>query len=191
VTVVALSVLTVGLVLGVFAMLYGTERSVRATSSAAAMPHQRTSEHDPAAEPSPFFNLASVAAFSVAFGLAGYGVARSTTWPWAVQLLTAAMIGAAAWWLQSLLITRWAIPGARAEQVEERFFLQGTLARIVRDVPRGDHGSLRYTLDGREYELPARDIDGDAIPSGTDVVIDRVEDGVAYVELWARVEQRL
>jgi hypothetical protein len=30
-----------------------------------------------------------------------------------------------------------------------------------------------------------------ALPVGTDVVIDRIEDGVAFVEEWAVVEQRL
>ena len=189
----SLGVLIVGLVLGVFAMLYGTERTVRAAPSArpSAMPHERTSEHDQAAEPSPFFNRSSLAAFSVGFGLTGYALATYTAWPVGVQIVLAILVGVLALWIQALLITRWAIPGARAEHVEERYFLQGTLAHIVRDVPVGDSGALRYTLDGRDYELPARDIDGNAIPAGTDVVIDRVDDGIAYVELWVRVEQRL
>lgn len=186
---VALGVLLVGLVLGVFAMLYGTERVVRHAPS--ARPHERTSEHDPAAEPSPFFNLASVAAFSVAFGLTGYLVARYTAWPMAAQVVVAGVAGAIAISLQSLLIARWAIPAARSEHVDERYLLQGTLAQVLRSVPVGGEGLLRYSLDGHECELPARDLDGNAIAAGTDVVIDRVEQGVAYVELWVRVEQRL
>ena len=188
-TAVALGVLIVGLVLGVFAMLYGTERQVQV--AAGPKPHERTSEHNPAAEPSPLFNLASIGAFSVGFGLTGYAVARATAWPMAAQVVVAAMAGAAAMSLQSLLIARWAIPGARAEHVDERFLLQGTLASFVRDVPANGEGMLHYALDGQECDLPAREMEGAAIAVGTDVVIDRVEQGVAYVELWARVEQRL
>jgi len=48
-----------------------------------------------------------------------------------------------------------------------------------------------YALDGQEYALPVRAIDGSALTAGVDVVIDRVENGVAYAELWTVVEQRL
>ena len=187
----ALGVLMVGLVLGVFAMLYGTERRVRAGAPSGPKPHERTSVHDAAAEPSPLFNIASIGAFSVGFGLTGYWVARHSGWPMAIQVVVAALAGATAMALQSLLIARWAIPGARAAHMDERYLLQGTLARIVRDVPEGGNGVLHYELDGQACDLPARDIEGAAIPAGTDVVIDRVEAGVATVELWARVEARL
>lgn len=187
-TIVGLAFLIIGLVLGVFAMLYGTERSVRVR---AAKPHERRSDHDPEAEPSPLFNLASVGAFSVAFGLTSYLVARYGSWPLAAEIVTAVLAGGAALWLQSLLIAYWAIPGARSEQIDPQFLLQGTLARVVQAVPVGGEGLVSYSLDGHECELSARDIDGGAIAVGTDVVIDRVEEGVAVVELWALVEERL
>ena len=186
-TAVALGFLLTGLVLGVYAMLYGTERSVQP----AVAPHERRSEHNPAAEPSPTLNLASLAAFAVGFGLTGYLLTRSNVWAWYWQLLTALAAGGAAYGLQSLLIARWAIPGARADQVDERFLLQGTLARITQGVAAGECGQLRYALDGREYLLPARGMDGEALLLDSDVVIDRVEDGVAYAEAWDAVEKRL
>jgi hypothetical protein len=189
VTAVSLAVLTVGLVMGVFAMLFGTERQVQ--HAGPVKPHERKSEHDPAAEPSPFFNLASVAAFGVGFGLTGYLLADKTSWPTMAQVLVAIIAGGAALMLQSALIARWAIPGGRSDQVDERYLLQGTLAHITGDVPKDGAGTLRYALDDREFELPARTLDGEPAVAGTDVVIDRVEDGVGYVELWSRVEQRL
>jgi len=39
--------------------------------------------------------------------------------------------------------------------------------------------------------IRARSIDGSGIPSGTEVAIERLEEGVAYVELWSHVEERL
>lgn len=186
-TVVALGFFLTGLVLGVYAMLYGTERSVQPVGA----PHERQSAHELGAEPSPVFNLASLAAFAVGFGLAGYLLTRSNDLDWYWQLLMALAAGSATFLLQATLIARWAIPGARADQVDERYLLQGTLAQITEAVSAQKAGQLSYTLDGLSYRLPARSMDGNAVAVGTDVVIDRVEQGIAYTELWTDVEQRL
>ncbi len=183
----SLVLLTTGLVLGVFAMLYGTERQV----ATAVAPHERRNEHNPAAEPSPFFNLASLAAFSFAFGLTAYLVTRHTELPIAAQIVIATLAGGGAMALQVVLIARWAIPSARAEHVDERYLLQGTIGRTTSDIPANGTGTIQYLLDGQTYPLPARSLDDSAIGDAADVCIDRVEAGVAYVELWSRVEARL
>lgn len=175
--------------MGVFAMLYGTERNV--VQSAAVKPHERTSEHNQNAEPSALLNLATVGAFCVGFGLSGYEMATYSSWPLYVMLIVAALAGGAALAMQSLLIARWAIPSARAEHIDERYLLQGTLGCITQDIAANGEGMMRYALDDSEFELPARDMHNQVVASGTDVVIDRVEQGVAYVELWSLVEQRL
>jgi len=187
VTAVTLAFLLTGLVLGVVAMLHGTER--RALPHGA--PHERRSEHNPAAEPSALFNLSSLAALAFGFGLTGYLLTRYTAWAWYAQLVLALAVGAAAYALQSLLIARWAIPSARADQVDARFLLQGTLARVVEAADPGAVGRLVYTLDGAEYQLPVRAMDDQSLAVGTEVVIDHLDDGVAVCEPWASVEQRL
>jgi hypothetical protein len=184
---VSLLCLVSGLVLGVFAMLFGTERRVQP----AVAPHERLSDHDRAAEPSPVFNLASIAAFAFGFGLTAYLVTRYSALPMAAQVVLAGVAGAAAMGLQTILIARWAIPSARAEHVDERFLLQGTIAKATRDLLDSTSGEIEYQLDGSTYRLPARTLDGATLAPGTDVVIDRVEAGVAFVESWARVEARL
>lgn len=184
-----LTVLLLGLVTGVRAMLLGTEHLPRGITLPA--PHERTSEHVPAAEPSPLFNWASVAAFAFAFGLAGYLLTRFTLWTAGPRVIAAIVAGAAAMTLQSLLIARWAIPAARADHVDERYLLQGTIGRITRAVPVEGEGELQYTLDNRTYTLPAREVAGAALALDVEVVMDRVETGVAYVEPWAQVERRL
>jgi hypothetical protein len=187
VTAVSLAFFVTGLVLGVVAMLHGTERQVHP----AGAPHERRSEHDPRAEPSPVFNLASIAAAAVGFGLTGYLLTRHTAWAWWGQLAVALAAGGATYAMQSLLIARWAIPSARNDHADERFLLQGTLARVTRMAPAAGTGELLYTLDGDSYTLPVRSMDGTALAEDVEVVIDRVEEGVAYAELWAAVEQRL
>lgn len=184
---VGLFVFLAGLVLGVFAMLHGTQRRVQP----ALAPHERTSEHDPAAEPSALFNLASLAAFTLGCGLTAYLVARYADLPLAAEIVLALVAGGLSLSLQSLLIARWAIPSARREQVDHRYLLQGTIGRVIATAPAGGTGAMTYQLDGRTYDLPLRGMQGEAFTAGTEVVIDRVEDGVAYVESWAAVEQRL
>ena len=51
------------------------------------------------------------------------------------------------------------------------------------------HGEIVYEVDGRRYTVPARSWDGEPIALDADVVIERVEDGVAIVERWAQVEE--
>jgi hypothetical protein len=45
--------------------------------------------------------------------------------------------------------------------------------------------------NGRRVVAPARSLDHAPLVQGEDVVIDRLEDGVVYVESWTRVEERL
>jgi len=184
-----LAVLFLGLVAGVRAMLLGTEHLPRGVQLPA--PHERTSEHVTDAEPSALFNWASAGAFAFAFGLAGYLFTRFSTWGIPVCVIAATVAGGAAITLQSLLIARWAIPSARADHVDERYLLQGTIGRISREVPADGEGELRYTLDNVTYTLPARELVGAVLAQDVEVVMDRVEGGVAYVESWAQVEQRL
>ena len=184
-----LGILLVGLLLGVFAMLNGTEHSPRNVTLPA--PHERTTEHVVDSEPSALLNWASVAAFAFAFGLSGYLFTRFSSLSIPVRLIIAAAIGGGAMTIQSLLIAQWAIPGARAEHVDERYLLQGTIARLTRAIPTNGEGELQYTLDNVTYTLPARGVDAGELASDVEVVMDRVEHGVAYVEPWARVEQRL
>lgn len=186
-SVVALAFFVTGLVLGVYAMLHGTERSVAPMGA----PHERRSEHNPAAEPSAVFNVASIAAFGVAFGLTGYLVDRYADTSWLIALVVALLAGGGGLALQSLLIARWAIPSARADQTDPRYLLQGTLARVTRASSAEAAGELVYQLDGHECTLPVQSLDGAPFPLGTEVVIDRVDDGVAFAEPWAAVEQRL
>jgi hypothetical protein len=62
---------------------------------------------------------------------------------------------------------------------------------VTREAPADGTGELVYVLDGHRCTLPVRSLDGAALTAGADVVIDRVEEGVAFAEPWSAVEQRL
>jgi hypothetical protein len=108
-----------------------------------------------------------------------------------VVVLLALLIAGAGVALSAGLLAGWVLPSARREAVDERYLLQGHPARVSAAIPSDGVGEIEYEADGRRYTVRARSWDGAAMTAGTDVAIDRVEDGVAYVEEWAVVETRL
>jgi len=178
-----------GLVLAVYVMLHGVER--RATPSALP-PHEARGGHDPSTEPSATLNAQNAAAFIVAFGACGYLLARFTTLGAAAVVAIAVAAGALFAIGSASLLAGWVLPGARSDAVDERYLLQGHPARVTRPIDAdGGDGEIAYEVDGRRFSVAARSWDGASIDAGTDVAIERVEDGVAYVERWAQVEARL
>jgi hypothetical protein len=163
-----------GLLLAVFAMLNGVQ-------------HVR----DRTRRPSAFFNLPAVAAFAIGFGAAGYPLASRTRLPvWGI-LLIAMAVGALAISGMITLLAQWAFRGISAASAAEEQEIQGQLAIVTRDIAASAPGEISYEHLGREIRIAARAMSAKALSVGADVVIDRIEDGVAFVEEWAVVEQRL
>lgn len=163
-----------GLVLAVFAMLHGVEHARRNRSRA----------------PSAFFNLPAIAAFAVGFGAVGYPLASRTTLPaWGILLIA---IGGGALAISGMitLLARWALRGVRIApgEVDE---IQGQLAIVSREISPAGTGEISYEQLGKQVNIPARTLSDKPVSVGADVVIDRIENGVAFVEEWATVEQRL
>ena len=175
-----------GLVLGVGAMLFGVERKGKAAP------------RHPGAEPPTVgarLTVPNIAAFATLFGAVGYLLHRYTPLALAAIIAIAAVLGVAGVVGAVLLVARWALPGVVAEVVDERYLLQGTPARVTRVVSSGTGApsayEISYELEGRAHALPARSLDDTPLAQGADVVIERVEEGYAYVEAWSVVERRL
>lgn len=163
-----------GLVLAVFVMLHGLEHARRNRSRA----------------PSPFFNLPAMAAFVVGFGAVGYPLVSRTTLPaWGVLLIA---IGGGALAISGVitLLARWALRGIGTTPGEGDE-IQGQLAIVSREISLTGTGEISYERLGRQIHISARALSDKPVPIGTDVVIDRIENGIAFVEEWAVVEQRL
>ena len=92
-----------------------------------------------------------------------------------------------------LVLRLWALsPSAPADPEDDpRYVLQGLPAKVSRTVPAGAMGEVSFRLDGTPQVLPARAIDGTELPAGTEVVLDRIVEGTAWVETWTQVEARL
>jgi membrane protein implicated in regulation of membrane protease activity len=169
-----------GLILGVYVMMYGVER-VKGSLPVRVTPGARY----PA---SPW--VPALGGFLAAFGLVGYLVHRADVATLAARVGLAAAAGLLGMLGGRAVVTRWAIPGALADDVDERYLLQGWFAQVV--TPIGNEaGQVTYEVDGVAHRAAARTLDGTPIATGTEVVIERIEDGVAWVEPWAQVEQRI
>jgi hypothetical protein len=168
------AVFIAGLILAVFAMLHGVEYLRRNRSRA----------------PSPFFNLPTIAAFAIGFGAVGYPLSSRTHLPaWGILLIA---IGSGALAISGVitLLAKWALRGA-SDSLADEPEIQGQLAVVTRDIAADCPGEIAYQQLGNTIRVAARTLDATSVPAGTDVVIDRIEDGTAFVEEWAVVEQRL
>jgi membrane protein implicated in regulation of membrane protease activity len=166
-----------GLLLAVRLMFFGAER--RRIPSPDALPLRRW-------EP-------AMVAFLAMFGIAGYLVLRQTEIRDTAAIGTAGVIAA----IFAAIVTRLAIATARIQPEHDpddpRYVLQGRVGIVTVAIPADGEGTVRYqeSAEGAETAVRAREISGGAIAAGQEVCIERVEDGVAHVELWDTVEQRL
>lgn len=175
-----------GLLLMVGSMLWGVERRGRSATPTMQAGHQPVRAR---------LTVPNLGAFFTLFGVAGYPLFRYGGLGIAPTLVLAAVVGVAGVVGASLLIARWAVPGVAAEVVDERYLLQGQPARITH-VNRDGSGAavsyeVTYETERQQRSMRARSLDGTPLDDGADVVIERIEDGCAYVEAWSVVEKRL
>lgn len=164
-----------GLLIAVAIMLFGIERRTRAGGLDAGVTSRRW--------------IPLAAAFAVGFGVAGYSLSRTLTPLGALVASLAIGIGAAG-------LVRWLIAKSEAMPVEhdvddERYVLQGHVARVVSSIASGQEGRISFDYGEEHRTLRARSLDDVAVAEGTEVVIERIEGDLAYVEPWVQVEQRL
>ena len=142
-------------------------------------------------QPRTALSAPTIATFATVFGLVGYLLLRYAALGAVTAVVVAAALALAGAFGMIALIAKWAVPSAAAEPEDERYLLQGTPARVTRAMSADRDGEVVYELDGAQYATMARSFDGSPLDTGAEVVIDRIEGGIAYVEAWALVEKRL
>jgi uncharacterized membrane protein len=111
-----------------------------------------------------------------------------------VTMLVAVLGGAVAGaWSAQWLVRRAAAMPLSDHEFDPRFELQGVPATVVVPIPADGEGLVQLPagLSLREDAIPARSLDGAPIASGMEVGVERIEDGVAFVEAWSAIEARL
>jgi membrane protein implicated in regulation of membrane protease activity len=166
-----------GLLFAVRIMLFGVER-----------PRPFGSEGEASFRLTP----AVIAAFLIVFGFAGY-VALRTGAGQPATLLIAGVAGLAAAAAAAQMVRRWWAITPEHDPDDPRYVLQGHVARVARAIPAGDggEGEIEFEVEDQRRLVRARSVDGQAVDAGTEVVIERIDDDLAYVEPWVIVEKRL
>jgi len=174
-----------GLVLGVYAMIRGVER----------IGSGRSPELDALGRPVGSTRMALTAptagAFATVFGITGYLLWRYSQLAILAQLAVAISVAVLGAIVATRAVTHWAAQAAKEDVVDERYLLQGHPAEVVSAIATTATGEIAYMVGGKRYAVSAQSLDGTPVAVGTEVIIDRVENGVAYVEPWVQVEQRL
>ena len=142
------------------------------------------------ARPSAILNPPTVAALLVAYGACGYLVSTRSSLSVASGLVISAITAGAAVTGAILLMAKWALRdhGHSLTPEEE---IHGQVAVVSRTITPAEPGEISYYAWNAQHVLPASSVDGTTITEGTEVVIETVDQGVARVELWSVVEQRL
>ena len=165
--------LVAGLVAGVVSMVGGIDRSDRGGARVK------------------YFNLPMLGAAATVFGIVGYPVAKYSTLSATgiIAIATAAGLGAAA--LMLGIIAGWAVPAARRAVKDPRYELQGHFARVVTPISGPATGEIEYDEGTVKRRARAESLDGAAIEFGAEVVIERIENGTAFVERWSKIARQL
>jgi len=148
--------------------------------------HHQGSSHatsDGSTHVSPF-SLSTLSAFLTWFGGAGYLLSRYSALTALSSTLAALVCGAVGGALFFAVIAKYIVPRLTIMNPDD-FRVQGVVARVTSAIqPRGI-GEIVYTLGGTRHSDGARSASEQPIERGTQVVVLRIEKGIAYVEPWA------
>jgi hypothetical protein len=177
-TVLWLLLLVVGLLLSVLVMIAGVARSPDATGADPDGMRLRTW-------------LPMVAAFCTVSGMVGYVLTHFRH----DAGLRPGLLAAGAAVLAVVVVravVRWSSSSTEPDpSTDPRFRFQGHVARVVEMIGPDRPGRIVFQADSRQYQLRATSLDGASVAAGVEVVIERIDDDLATVEPWSRVEERL
>ena len=175
-TAVFIASLIGGLLLAVRTMMLGVERPP---------------ERNPTGERSFRLSPPLIVAFTVVFGASGYLITHRTSVGPVGAVLIATGLGAATAAIAARLVRQWWTITPEHDVDDERYVLQGQLARVVTPIAAGADGEVAFDFGVEHRVVRARGVSDVTLSTGTEVVIERIEDDVAFVEAWLEVEKRL
>ncbi len=131
------------------------------------------------------FSISTVSAFLAWFGGAGYLLSRYSSLTAVLITVFATVAGLVGAGIVFLALSRYLIPRLTRLRPED-FQLQGVVARVSSRIQPGGTGEIVYAVGGTRHAAGARNVSPEALERGTEVVILRVEKGIAYVEPWGK-----
>ena len=136
------------------------------------------------------FNLSTISAFLTWFGGAGYLLVRYSSFTGVIIVALSTVAGVVGGGAIFVTLTRYVMPRLTEMRAED-YRLPGTVGHVTSAIRAGGTGEIVYSLAGTRHSDGARSVSGEALERGTEIVIVRVEKGIAYVERWDRYAKRL
>lgn len=137
----------------------------------------------PASASLAWLSPSSLLAFLAWFGGTGYLLTQYYRVWYLLGLalaLLSGLLGAAivSWFLVKVLLPH------ETELFDSDFELAGTLAKVTSSIREGGTGEIVYSQGGVRRCAGARGNNGQALEKGSEVVVARYENGIAYVARW-------
>jgi membrane protein implicated in regulation of membrane protease activity len=129
------------------------------------------------------FNPPTIAAFLAWFGGTGYLLARYSTLRVSMELLLSIVSGLIGGSIIFLFLCKVLMTEGEALDPAD-YEMVGVLGKLGVPIREGGTGELIYSQAGTRRVCGARSENGGAIAKGTEVVVTRYENGIAYVRLW-------
>lgn len=127
-------------------------------------------------------NVSTILAFLTWFGGVAYLARNGFEWLTGFSLIFGVMAGIAGGWVVLQVLRRLRAVEGTLDPAENR--IEGTVARVTSSIRAGGSGEIVYQIGGRQQILPARAVDGTAIPRDSEVVIVDRSGGFALVQSW-------
>jgi len=125
----------------------------------------------------------TLAAFLCWFGGCGYLLTRAGLFGGSFILLVAALTGLAGGALLFWFLVRVLLPHERELTADDTATV-GVLGLVTARIQEGGTGEIHFSQNGSRCFAPARSDTGAALARGTEVVVLRYEQGIAYVRPW-------
>jgi len=125
----------------------------------------------------------TLAAFLCWFGGCGYLLAKSGDFTVAVVLAIATLTGLAGGAILFWFLVKVLLPHEHELTAADTDIL-GTLGTVTGPIREGGTGEMQFSQGGVRRFAPARSEAGVALARGTEVVVVRYEQGIAYVRRW-------
>lgn len=140
--------------------------------------------HDGHTDVSPF-NASTFAAFLTWFGGAGYLLTRYSGLTAVAITAVATLAGVVGAGILFMGLARVIFPRLTIMRQAD-FEREGIVARVTSTIQPGGTGEIVYTLGGTRHADGARSATSELLERGTEVVILRMDKGIAYVDRWSK-----
>lgn len=130
-----------------------------------------------------WFNLSTILAFLAWFGGTGYILTRDSHLVATIALLIASGVGLFGGWIVFSFMAR-IVRITDAQMHDWNFRLEGSVGTLSSAIRENGVGEITFERNGAITSASARTEDGKPLAKGTEVVISRYEDGIAFVQRW-------